>query len=353
MSAPVVDWVFSEWIAGQVAGRGDSAAAASSGIDLRPLAADAERRVVAYTGLQPSGPIPDPEGVSRREWVASNVASTKAMMEPLLDAASEKLGPAKNVGRLWLGAVTSAEVGLLIGYMAQRVLGQYELSLIKPIETEDQEPRLLFVLPNLDEAVRRFDADDLEFVTWVTLHEVTHAVQFGGVPWLRDYLAGLIKELMDSAQSRMERRALHVPKLDELKRLGKAVLHFDMLGLVTTEAERDVIDRAQAAMAVIEGHAEHVMDAVAPELLPSLPKLRESLDKRRKHPKGLTKYVNRLLGMEMKLRQYEHGKTFCDAIVAAAGPDALRHVFHAPESLPTLAEIEDPAAWMARCLTDF
>ena len=33
-------------------------------------------------------------------------------------------------------------------------------------------------------AVTSFGADEREFLTWVALHEVTHAVQFGGVPWL-------------------------------------------------------------------------------------------------------------------------------------------------------------------------
>jgi len=350
MPAPVIDWVLSGWIADRVAGRGDSPAAATSGIDLRPLAADAERRVIAYTGLHPSGPIPLPEGVSRREWVASNIASTRMMIDPLLDTAAEKLGPAKDAGRLWLGAITSAELGLLIGYMSQRVLGQYELALLAPAAgTEPDPPRLLFVLPNLDQAVTRFEADDLEFVTWVTLHEVTHAVQFGGVPWLRGYLGSLIQELMDNAEKRMTiGRSLRLPSGKTLKRIGRAVLHGDVLGIVASEDERSVLDRAQAVMAVIEGHAEHVMDAVAPELLPSLPDLRAALDKRRKSQTGVSKAVGRLLGMEMKLRQYSQGKVFCDAIVKARRPEALHYVFSSPEALPTLAEIEDPDAWIER-----
>ena len=80
-----------------------------------------------------------------------------------------------------------------------------------------------------------------------------------------------------------------------------------------------MLDRVQAVMAVIEGHAEHVMDAVAPDLLPSLPRLRAALDRRRKSQSGLSRLVARLLGLEMKLRQYEQGKYFCDAVVRARG----------------------------------
>ena len=112
--------------------------------------------------------------------------------------------------------------------------------------------------------------------------------------------------------------------------------------------ERDTLDRVQAVMAVIEGHAEHVMDAVAPDLLPSLPTLRAALDRRRKSQSGLSRLLAKLLGLELKLRQYEQGKFFCDAIVRAAGTEALTRVFSGPEALPTLAELTEPARWLRR-----
>jgi coenzyme F420 biosynthesis associated uncharacterized protein len=351
MPPPVIDWVIADWVAGRIAGRGGPSRVPESlvsEIDLGPLAADAERRVIAYTGLVPTGPTPPPEGIDRHEWAKSNLASTRAMIEPLLDTAAGKLGPAKGAARLWLGAASSAEIGLLVGFMAQRVLGQYELILLDE-RAAGHEPRLLFVLPNLDDAVRRFDADPLEFVTWVTLHEVTHAVQFGAVPWLREYLASQIRELMASAEQRLEvRKTRRLPTRADVARVGRAALRLDLVGMVASERERTVIDRAQAVMAVVEGHAEHVMDAVAPELLPSLPDLREAMDKRRQQQRGLAKYISRLLGLEMKLRQYTQGKAFCDQIVTAAGVGALNHVFSSPETLPSLAEIENPAAWLAR-----
>ena len=127
-----------------------------------------------------------------------------------------------------------------------------------------------------------------------------------------------------------------------------AVRSGDLISIVTTTAERETLDRVQATMAVIEGHAEHVMDAVAPDLLPSLPKLREAIDRRRQSQTGFSRLIARLLGLELKLKQYERGKFFCDAIVARAGTAALAHVFSSPEALPTLEEIEAPERWLAR-----
>ncbi len=345
MPAPLIDWVLAEWLAGRVAGVGD---APWPKLDLGPIVADARHRVIAYTGLEPTAAMPEPEGITRREWVAANLASTQALMDPLLERASARVGPTKASAQLWLGFASSAEVGLLIGYMAGRVLGQYELVLL-PEQADGRPPRLLFVLPNLGEAVRRFDADAWEFVTWVALHEVTHAVQFGGVPWLQEHLAGLVRELLERAEERIEaRRRLRLPSREAVRRVGRAARHADLIGMVMSDSERAVLDRTQAVMAVIEGHAEHVMDAVAPELLPSLPQMRQALEARRKTQTPVGRVVSRVLGMEMKMRQYERGKIFCDAIVKAAGRDALTHLFSAPDALPSLAEIDDPPAWLAR-----
>jgi len=304
--------------------------------------------VVAYTGLEPTRPLPPPEGISRREWVSTNIDSMRLLLDPVLKRANDNLGPLKPAVEIGMGIVLSTEVGVVLGYLAQRVLGQYELVLLDEA-VEDRPPRLLFVLPNLGQAVQTFGAEEDQFMTWVALHEVTHAVQFAGVPWLHPHVAGLVRELLRSAEVRLDApRKLQVPSLDEVKRVVTHLRRGDLISIVTTTPEREMLDRVQAVMAVIEGHAEHVMDAVAPDLLPSLPKLREALDRRRRSQSGLSRLVARLLGLELKLRQYEQGKYFCDEIVRARGPGALHHLWSSAEALPTLAEIQDPAAWLAR-----
>jgi coenzyme F420 biosynthesis associated uncharacterized protein len=341
----MIDWIVAERIAWFVAGTGD---AKSPDVDLAAIASDSERRVVAYTGLTPTKTLPPPEGIGRREWVTTNISSMRALLEPVLERAGTGLGPLRPAVQIGFGFALSAEVGVVVGYLGQHVLGQYELVMLDEVPGENP-PRLLFVLPNLGAAVDVFGADETEFMTWVTLHEVTHAVQFSGVPWLRGYLAGLVREMLKNAEVRLDReRKFRLPSREQLNRVGKAVWHGDLIGIVTSPGERELIDRVQAVMAVIEGHAEHVMDAVAPDLLPSLPKLRAAIDRRRKSQSGLSRVVAKLLGLEMKLRQYEQGKQFCDAIVDAEGPGALHQVFSAPEALPDLDEIEHPERWLAR-----
>jgi uncharacterized protein (DUF2342 family) len=316
----VIDWIVAQRIATFVAGTGS---ASEPTADLPALAAESEARVVAYTGLKPARPLPPPEGISRKEWVSSNVQSMRLLLDPVLQRATDNLGTLKPAVEIGMGIVLSTEVGVVLGYLAQRVLGQYELVLLDEA-VEDRPPRLLFVLPNLGQAV-----------------------QFAGVPWLHAHVAGLVSELLKSAEVRLDApRKLQVPSMDEVKRVMSHLRRGDLISIVTTTPEREMLDRVQAVMAVIEGHAEHVMDAVAPDLLPSLPKLRSALDQRRKSQSGLSRLVARLLGLELKLRQYEQGKAFCDAVVRERGPGALQHLWSSPQALPTLAEmprqLEDP-----------
>jgi coenzyme F420 biosynthesis associated uncharacterized protein len=343
----VIDWIIAERIATFVAGTGDGALPKA---DLPALAAESEARVTAYTGLRPVRPLPPPEGISRREWVATNLQSMRALLDPVLQRAGKNLGPLRPAAQISMGLVVSTEVGVVVGYLGQRVLGQYELVLLDEA-VENRPPRLLFVLPNLGQAVRAFAAEEKEFVTWVALHEVTHAVQFAGVPWLHSHVASLVRELLNSAELRIEApHKFKVPSGDEVRRVLGALRQGDLISVVTSEPERQTLDRVQAVMAVIEGHAEHVMDAVAPDLLPSLPKLRAALDRRRRSQTGLSRLVAKLLGLDMKLRQYEQGKFFCDAIVRQRGPEALQLMFSSPEALPTFEELREPSAWIARMM---
>jgi coenzyme F420 biosynthesis associated uncharacterized protein len=341
----VIDWILAEKIACYVAGKGD---APPPRADLAALATESERRVTAYTGLQPARPLPPPEGIERDEWIRTNIKAMRTLLDPVLERAGGGLGPLRPAVALALGFVVTAEVAVVLGYLAQRVLGQYELVLLDE-GADVTPPRLLFVLPNLGHAVRTFGAQEDEFMTWVALHEVTHAVQFAGVPWLHGHLAGLVRELLAKAELRIDTpRKLRLPRGEEIRRTASALRRGDLVSIFTSGAERETLDRVQAVMAVIEGHAEHVMDAVAPDLLPSLPKLREALDHRRKSQSGLSRLFGKLLGLELKLRQYEQGKYFCDTIVERAGTAALGHVFSDPAAVPTLEELRDPPSWLRR-----
>ena len=346
MDGVMIDWGLAQQIAVLVAGEATNGVATSARLDgLAAAGAESERLVTGYTGLRPAGPLPRPEALDRGGWIEANVRSLRPLLEPLADRVGSGLGPLAGPVRATAGVVMAAEIGALFGYMSRHVLGQYELVLLD----SETPARLLFVAPNLEEAVRSLDDESGELLRWVALHETTHALQFEGVAWLRGHLSGLVHELLGSVEVSIDAgRLLRLPGGADLRAFVDAVRAGDLLSLVTAPEQRAVLDRAQATMAVVEGYAEHVMDAVGIGLLPSLPRLRAGLERRRATRSPAGRWLARLLGLELKLRQYRDGKRFCDAVVEAGGIDALNRVWDRPEALPSLAELEDPAAWIAR-----
>lgn len=337
----MVDWRIAERVADTVAGPAGTSSAPLKG-DVDAMAEAAIARVTAYSRIEPSEPPPPMEPVDRQTWSRANLATMKLTLEPVMQQLGT--GPLQSAG----GMLVGVEAGGIVGFMGRSVLGQYEISLLDPA----RPPRLLLVAPNLRLAAEAFEADEAELLEWVIFHELTHAVQFTGVPWLRDHLAGMLRELLASIKVQVDPAALlrmgHLPKADDLKGAWDAVRDGGLVGAMAGPERKAVIDRLQATMAMIEGHAEHVMDAAGAPVLPSLPKLRASLEKRRRDKPPLVKLIEKLLGMDLKMKQYEVGKRFCDAVVRDHGIEGLNRAWFAPELLPTLAELEDPAAWARR-----
>ena len=337
----MIDWRIAAQVAEMVAGAQPAPDGAAFHAVAAPTA-ESERLVLAYTGLQVPGPLPGPEPVGRRAWIDANLASLRNVLDPVAGKLGDGLGVLRGPLTAAAGLVVAVEVGVVSGLLAQRVLGQYEFPVLDP-----QGPaRLLFVAPNLARAGESLEATPEDLLRWVALHETTHAVQFGGVPWLRDHLAGMVRELLGSVT--IDPGNLRLPQGTDLRSLVDRVREGGVVALVVGPERRGTMDQLQAFMAVLEGYAEHVMDAAGAALLPDLPRLRAALERRRRDRSGLMRVLERLLGFDLKLRQYEQGKAFCDAVVARGGITALNRVWGGPESLPTLAEIEAPHRWLAR-----
>jgi coenzyme F420 biosynthesis associated uncharacterized protein len=345
----MIDWGVAERVAGLLAGGsrplvGNSPESPKLPDDIAERARASATRISEYTGLTVGGDLPPPEGVDRPAWISANLRSMRPMIEPLVERVGGGLGALGGPLRSATGLLLGAQVGALVGMLSQRVLGQYDMVLLDA----DSPRRLLLVTPNLADAADTMDVDYDELVTWVTVHEVTHAVQFTGAPWLRGHLAALLTELMNSLEVSISPQALRMPDRDGLRALADAARRGDLLRIIVGPERHALVERIQSAMSLVEGHAEHVMDAVGADVLPSLPRLRAALTRRRAERPPFWRLLERLLGLDLKMRQYEVGKRFCDRVVELGGPEALERAWASPEALPTAAELEDPAAWLKR-----
>ncbi len=345
-----VDWTLARQVARLAARAGSEPALERP--DLERHVAAAEPPLRAYTGLDPVEALPAPESVAREEWAEVNVSTLASLLDPVVERLGSRLrgtGPFAGPLEVAAGATVAAEIGLVVGYMSQRVLGQYELSLLEP----ELPGRLLFVAPNLARALEELDVDRESFLGWITLHELTHVLQFAGVEWLRPHLARLLREYLDTVDMRVKRGAAGgLPSLPNPSKLLEAFREGGLVALVQSREQRTIMDRVQAVMSVIEGYSEHAMDAVGADVLPAYEGLRSEMDRRRRSRSTPERVLQRLLGFDLKMRQYEVGKRFCDTIAERRGVGFLNRVWERPEALPTMAELREPGLWITRLDTE-
>lgn len=315
-------------------------------VDLIGVCDDAAARISAYARLSPVADLPTPEWIGRGAWIDLNVEALAPVLEAPLQRSGETLGPLGGTARALTGTIAGAEAGAVTGLLSQRVLGQVDPGLLRGPE---HVARLVLVAPNLEHAAGKLSVDHADLVRWVAVHEMTHAVQFASVPWLRPELDRLLRETIAALEVRLDVRALlRLPRPEDLFSLVDLVRGGDLLRALAGEEARGLLDRVQSLMGLIEGHAEHVMDAVGGELVEDVGALREALEGRRRERSPLDVLLGRLLGLDQKLAQYRDGRAFCDHVVAEGGRRALRRAWDDPDTVPTPAELADPAAWLAR-----
>ncbi|MET0740695.1 MAG: zinc-dependent metalloprotease [Candidatus Nanopelagicales bacterium] len=350
----MVDWNLAARIGARVARPGPSVgteAVRNVVEELRRFAVEARAHVRGYTGLDAPAADAPVAVVDRAAWVRANADGFRTLLAPVEDRIlarrREKKGdraPARVVAAIG-STVTAAEVGGLLGWMSSKVLGQYELL---PLPGNGVS-RLLLVAPNIVAVEQALGVDPQDFRLWVCLHEETHRVQFTAVPWLRDHLVSEVTELLVSLDLQSEEMVSRLR--DAVGALGAAVRGApgpSIADAIQTPEQRVAIDRLTAVMALLEGHADHVMDGVGPAVIPTVGTIRTQFQRRRNSPSPADAFLRRLLGLDAKLRQYKEGKRFVDAAVDAVGMAGFNRVWQQASHLPTPEEIADPDRWVAR-----
>jgi coenzyme F420 biosynthesis associated uncharacterized protein len=281
--------------------------------------------------------------IDRPAWIDTNAAGMRSVMDPFVARLTQDnpVGPiAERVG----GRLTGVQVGVVLGFLSGKVLGQFEFF-------DRPGGQLLLVAPNLVAVERQLKVDPRDFRLWVCLHEVTHRVQFTAVPWLRQHMLDEIAALtatIDTDPAELRKRVSGA--VGELVKVVRGQgTGAGLLSVLATAEQRAVLDRVTAFMSLVEGHAEYVMNAVPASVIPSQ-KVIESrfASRRRRGGNPLDKLMRRLLGMEAKTRQYVDGSAFVRTVIDRIGVDDFNAIWTSTETLPTKDEITDPSRWIAR-----
>ena len=340
--------------------------------DFHEVTIQAEAAVADFTGLVAAPGAgsrrgPRPRRMGRRECPLY----APSLLTPFTDRIGPRMArsPIAPVGR----RVAAAELGFLLGYVAQRVLGQYDLLVPEGREIEPDgelsngalsndalsngglsnrasgpDDFVYYVGPNILALEKRFAFRPRDFRLWIALHEVTHRAQFTGVPWLRGYFLDQVGELLAGMEPDPRRLLSAAARaVDEARRGRNPLDEGGFVSLLASDEQRAALARIQALMSLLEGHGNAVMNRLGVELVDGQARMASVLQARR-NARGATALLHKLLGLEMKMRQYEVGERFVDAVDRAAGFRVIDVAWRGPEMLPTLAELDAPDTWLAR-----
>jgi coenzyme F420 biosynthesis associated uncharacterized protein len=321
--------------------------------DLLELTAAAEELVTDETGLASLAGPARARVTDRAEWVEANVASFHRLLRPVTDklAASLEQSPRRFALPAQVSSrVAGTQMGLLLGWMSTRVLGQYDQLLIEDERPEDQDI-VYYVGPNILALERRFGFPPREFRLWLALHELTHRAQFTGVPWMRDHFLGLVNHTLEGIDPDPKQLLEALRRAAHGVRSGHNPLEEGgILTLLASPEQHRAIQEIAGLMSLLEGHGDVTMDRAATDRIPNAARFSRVLHERRRQ-RGITRVMSSLLGLDAKMRQYEQGERFIAEVERAGGRELLSRVWVAPQWLPSWPEIRDPSVWIERATT--
>lgn len=308
--------------------------------------------VADYTGDQLPREAIQVYAFDRIDWIGANIDNFADMFRPL-----ESLNPLRDAESpkvfnvLWGNLnqkVLSAELGLLLGYLARRVLGQYDLALLgrEPLD----QGKLYFVQPNIVAIERALSLPSDDFRLWLALHETTHAFEFEAHPWLRQHMNDLLQSYFGFLNQDVEhlKRGFSGLKMIVERARNRNGDSGAWIEMVMTAEQRDLFNKMQATMCVVEGYSNHVMNAVGRDLIPTYETISKRFEQRLRQRSPAEQLFARLTGLDVKLEQYRQGEAFVNHVVRERDHAFAKQVWQGPEYLPSMDEIRSPDRWIAR-----
>jgi coenzyme F420 biosynthesis associated uncharacterized protein len=302
-----------------------------------------------FLGTPLPGVVERASVVDRAGWVEANISAFRTLVGHLENGLLEQVIPpgggfTRSAMAIANRYLTTQQIGYFLGFMGQRVLGQYDLALLS---AEAAPGRLLFVEENIRATARALDVPLVPFRVWIALHETTHAFEFEAHPWLRPYLA----ERLERQLSAFSADAASLSR-DALGRLGRSLRSSragdHWMERLMTDEQRRLFRETQAVMSLLEGFSDYVMDEVGREIVPDVQRISTRFHERRQRRSAMERAILRLSGMDLKMEQYRSGERFVSAVAAVGGKAALGRLWEGPENLPRAGEIERPRRWIAR-----
>lgn len=300
-------------------------------------------------------PLPAPvdkiDAFTRTEWIDANIANFEKLFNPI-EEIYRRVQTSTSLGTMLMGELSqgllSTQMGVLLGYLARRVLGQYDLSLLgkEPVSAG----RLYFVEPNISGVQSELGLDPDDFRLWIALHETTHAYEFEAYPWVREYFNTLLEEYFGLLSNDLLEFGNGMGGVRGIMDRLRANMNTgeNWIEAVMSKEQRALFVKLQALMSIIEGYSNYIMNAVGERLLPSYATIKERVEQRATNRSQIEKLFIRITGLALKMEQYRLGETFINRIVALRGIETANRIWEGPDYVPTLEELRNPESWLER-----
>lgn len=306
-----------------------------------------EPLIARYLGVALPQPVQGIHVVDRREWLEANIANFGDLFTFIEDIYARNAS-GNTVGTMVAGTINkrvmSVQVGVLLGVLARKVLGQYDLSLLAP---EPASGVLYFVEPNIAKVQQALGLDAHDFRLWIALHETTHAYEFEAYPWVREHFNGLLRRYFDQLNDQLQSLRGGVgPMVQRILENWGTGQHW--MEMILSPQQRVVFNELQALMSLVEGYSNHIMNAIGKDILPNFEEIEGRIEERKGRRPVVEQLFNRITGMDLKLAQYAEGQKFVDYVVDQRGIGFATRVWERAEHLPSLEEIRNPQRWLDR-----
>jgi coenzyme F420 biosynthesis associated uncharacterized protein len=350
----LIDWDLATNVAIRAAGRTPTlhpGARAQMQTQYETMLREIEQPIARYVGNNLSLANTVVDVLDRPGWIRANVINFRFLLQPVEDYYRESLGRSRfgppPAFQLAARMALSSQVGVLVGYMSRRVLGQYDIALL------GEEPltagKLYFVEPNLQQVEQMLGVPPDELRRWIALHEATHAHEFELYPWVRTYLNTSLRQYLRLLIEDMRGRGDENTLLTIVNRfVGNLRSGHNVINALMTPQQRELMSRLQALMALAEGYSNHVMNNVGRALLPNFELIHERVEHRQRQRSQIEQLFLKITGLSLKMEQYRLGERFVDEVVRSRGISFANRAWESPEALPSEAEIRDPHRWIGR-----
>ncbi len=328
-------------------------------ISLEELGRVAELQTANATGLSTTrdGLAATIVPVTRSQWATATLDAYQDLLEPIgnvsgrVEAEEASFDPAQAMfGQIMkmIGPVMlSMTAGSMVGNLARRSLGQYEL----PIPREGSE--LMVVPANIDALADEWSLDRSDLRLWVCLSELTHHAVLS-LPHVSQRLNELLANYVRNFEADPTALESRLSELDFANPESMGNLQSVLgdpeiiLGAIQSPAQRALLPQITALVTVIAGYVDWTMDSIGRGLIGSYQRLSEALRRRRVTADAADRFIDQMFGLELSQDQYDRGSAFASGVVDRAGTDGLARLWHSPRELPTPAEVDAPGLWLAR-----